>query len=511
MSTTIATESEPEQADPARRFTLWAAERLGLDVGHDGQGAFWLDVPEECREAFEGQTRVQFTFSRELYAQSKDPQLELAAPGSRVLSWLIDRVRELGNVAHATPADQPTSVYEISSRLFPAYTLENGTVRLAGCALDDHLVLRFSWRLRLEGLEPRDELVDLYLGDDGQPLSAEVQRDLGLGKLLPLDRPPRVMPSQLEWLLEAGQEAAEKLRVQAEQRAAAELAPRRQQEERQLSDYFAKTRAEVAEQLSEERTPEERAAIKEQLASLDAQRDRRLASLEERYAVQGRLDLVATTLVWCKRAAGKLRFSFGAQTTDLPFEGWARTLQPPRFVCPHTGTASMRVAVTDDERITAAEEIASCELSGRRVLRGELAACSVTGKRVLREHLSMCPVTGEPLLTTELVQCVECRQMVSPRALAGGRCLACRTREGVKAADPRLARLFSEYPPLDRWRSWSLAETRSVYNLTAAGLVKRLLVIVDKQSLAVQHLATGTRFSSAWTPVEVSQFEQTIV
>jgi hypothetical protein len=220
---------------------------------------------------------------------------------------------------------------------------------------------------------------------------------------------------------------------------------------------------------------------------------------------------VATTLIWCKRAAGKLRFSFAEQAADLPFDGWARTLQPPPFVCPHTGTASRNVAVTDDGRISVAEEIAACEVSGRRVLKRELAACSVTGKHVVDELLATCPVTEERLLASELVQCGECRQRVSPRALAGGRCLACRKREGVKASDPRLARLFAEYPPLDRWRSWTLSETAAVYNLTAAGLVKRLLIIVDKRSLAMLHLATGSRFSSAWTPVEVSQFEQTIV
>src|SRR5687768_5172602 len=110
----ITTTQPSAETSAESRFTLWAADRLGLEVGQDEQGRFWLEVPLESRDAFEGAERVHFTFDREVYAASKDPELELAAPGSRLLSWLIRRVRELGNVAHATPADQPASVHEIS-------------------------------------------------------------------------------------------------------------------------------------------------------------------------------------------------------------------------------------------------------------------------------------------------------------------------------------------------------------------------------------------------------------
>lgn len=495
------------ETSAARRFTLWAADRLGVEVGQDEQGGFWLEVPLEARDAFDGAERVHFTFDREVYAESKDRELELAAPGSRLLSWLIGRVRELGNVAHAAPADQPASVHEISGRLFSAYQLDGGTARLAGCSLDDHLVLRFTYRLRLEGLEPRDELIDVFLADDGTELSPQRQQELGVNQILPMERTPRVSESQLEWLVEAGEQAGQRRRQRAQEEAAAELLPRKQEEQRQLTEYFAKTRAEIADELGEKTTSEERAAIQEQLRSLDAQRERRLAALEERYSVQADMELVATTLIWCKRASGKLRFSFADQTTDVSFNDWARTLAAPPFVCPHTGTGSMHLAVTDDGRITAAGEIEPCQRTGRRVLRKELITCSLTGQRVLPEFVSTCPVTEAPVLTEALVACGECRQKVSPRTIDKGRCRACRTREGIKPADARLARVFIEYPLLERWRNWSLSETSTVYNLTAAGLVKRLLVVIDKQSFAVLHLATGHRLSSTWTAVDPAQMD----
>ncbi|HBO46172.1 MAG TPA: hypothetical protein DD670_20055, partial [Planctomycetaceae bacterium] len=40
------------------------------------------------------------------------------------------------------PADQPGTVHEMADRLLPAYTIESGTVRLAGCLLEDRLFLR---------------------------------------------------------------------------------------------------------------------------------------------------------------------------------------------------------------------------------------------------------------------------------------------------------------------------------------------------------------------------------
>jgi hypothetical protein len=509
----------PSSAPPAsdtdsnaaiRRFALWAVEQLGLACDEDGQGRYWLTLPEEARAQFDDQPRLQFTFDQEIYAEHASDDLELVAPGGRLLSWLIQEVRQLGNVTHAAPADQPQSVPEITSRLFPAYRVEGGSVRLAGCTLEDRLVLRMTFRLRLEGLEPRDELFEVQIAGNGQPLDEAAAAQLGLQSLVRMERPPRIDESDFEWLIETGLELGDRRRTEAEERAMGELAARRAEEERQLSDYFAKTRADVAQGLAEELAAEERSAIEEQLASLDAQFERRLASLEERYAVHGKIELVATTLVWCKHAAGKLRFTVGQQGAELEFADWARTLAAPPLTCEHTGVATHHIAATDDGRITAAEQIDRCEVTGRRVLKQELRVCAVTGKRALAEYFTRCPVTSEELLTESLVVCSECRQGVSPHALEEGRCTACRTRQFVSKSDPRIARVLDEHAKLDAWRNWSLAETATVYNLTVAGLVKRLLVIIDKESLKVLHLATGSRFGSRWTSADPGRFEQVV-
>jgi hypothetical protein len=226
-----------------------------------------------------------------------------------------------------------------------------------------------------------------------------------------------------------------------------------------------------------------------------------------------RAALLAATVIWCKRARGKLLFELGDSTAERVFDVWAQqlvdgTVRPPPFRCPVTGRESYHVVATDDGRITVAESIAQCEYSGVRVLDSQLQTCAVTGRRVLGEFLRVCSVTGEYVLADELVVCTQCRQQVSPHAIAGGRCQACRSLQRVTPDDPRLARILGEYPPLDSWSRWQLAESSRVYVLTAHSLVRRLLLVLDKESLEATHLAAGLRWGREWPEIPRAQWAE---
>ena len=227
---------------------------------------------------------------------------------------------------------------------------------------------------------------------------------------------------------------------------------------------------------------------------------------EERLPVGDSINLVSCRAVWCKYVEGKLRFTIAATSLDLPFSGWTRTLSPPPVVCPHTGAATLRLAATDDGRIAAAERIEACAETGRRLLSTELVRCAVTGRRVSPELTEVCPVSGRRLLRSEMVSCRSCRQRVSPQVVERNQCQACRRLKTVKKADPRMARILHEHPALDRWRRWRMSETSRVYILVATGWLKRLLVIVDKETLELRHMATGSRLSPRWIEVEPAQF-----
>jgi hypothetical protein len=214
---------------------------------------------------------------------------------------------------------------------------------------------------------------------------------------------------------------------------------------------------------------------------------------------------IAIAVVWVKHASGKLQFTVGETTVEAPFSGWARTIEAPPYVAEHSGASSFHLAATDDGRIDALESIASCEHSGRRVLALELVTCSVTGKSVLEEFAEICSVSGNYALIEQFGTCSVCRQRVGKTALDEETCDACHKLSKIKKDDPRLVWILGEHAGLDLWSRWRLTETADVYIAQAERLVKRLLVVIDKETLSVRHLATGGRFSSGWIPVSGDQ------
>ena len=329
---------------------------------------------------------------------------------------------------HVAPQQQPNCVAEIAEILFPAYTVSDGRVSLAGCALEDRLVLQLIYQCEGQKLE-------IYLNAEGKEVDGQpVAQDREI-KLLPLPGPPQGLQVDLTRLLAAGNHL-----------------------------------------------------------------------VEERLPARASADLVECRAIWCKYVEGKLRFTIAAASIDLPFSGWTRTLVAPPFVCPHSGAATFRLAATDDGLIAAAERIEACAETGRRLLGTELVRCAVTGRRVSPDLAEACPISGRRLLRTEFVQCGDCRQRISPQVVERHQCLACRRLKAVAKADPRMARLLHEHPALDRWRWWRISETARVYVLVASGCLKRLLVVVDKETLELRHMATGSRLSPRWVNVEPTQF-----
>lgn len=214
------------------------------------------------------------------------------------------------------------------------------------------------------------------------------------------------------------------------------------------------------------------------------------------------------SLVWIKHADGLLEFSIGDSMVTLPFSGWAKLLQAPAYVAGYSGQSTFHIAATDDGRIDAAEEIDVCQQSGKRVLRQDLVTCNVTGKRVLEEFVRICPVLGLPALANEFVECRNCQQLVSRAAISEGICSACLSMSKIHKDDPRLVWIVGEYERLEQWNRWQLAETADVYVTEASSLLKRLLIVFDKESLEVRHMASSSRFSSNWLPISANEMEK---
>ena len=331
-------------------------------------------------------------------------------------------------VTHAAPADQPQSVQQITELLFPAYTVDEGRVSLAGCAIEERLRLQLCF---LHAGRP----MEIYLDAEGKESDGEPITGSGPVALAPLAEPLGPLGPEVERLLAAGVRLA-----------------------------------------------------------------------EERLPPGSEPELVAATAVWCKYVEGKLRFTIGEASLDVPFSGWMRLLTPPPVVCPYTGESTFHLAATDDGRIAAADQIERCAVTGHRMLAAELIACTATGQRVSPELAEVCPISGRRLLRAEMVACAQCRQRVSPAVVVRGVCRTCRRLKRVGKAEPRMARLLHEHPTLDRWRHWRIGETARVYVLTAHGWLKRLLVVVDKESLELKYVATGSRFLRRWDAIDPAHY-----
>ena len=101
--------------------------------------------------------------------------------------------------------------------------------------------------------------------------------------------------------------------------------------------------------------------------------------------------------------------------------------------------------------------------------------------------------------------CGQCQQPVSPDALTKGQCLACRSLIRVRREDPRLARILDTYPRLDRWRRWWLAEAHQVYIARTRSWTRRLLLVLDKETLEMKHALGAGITPGRWQPLSETQ------
>ena len=408
-----------------KEFTLWALAVLGIQADADESGVFTGAIPDG-QQFFGEDDTLRIAFGSHA---SEDSTVRVTCE-SAFLRKLVSAIRMVQEVTDASAASQPESVREISTVLFDAYTVDDGSVHLSGCTLEDRAVLRVTY---LEwSADAAAKLKHRFVNLNGQPLAHEVASGLELDRLIPSDKPMRVPQEQRQRWQSLGESVVAGLNDSAER------------------------------------------------------------------------ELLLVTAVWCKFAEGKLEFAIGDSTASLTFSGWARMLveglaKPPPFASPEADERSYHITITDDGEIVPAEAVGKCSESGTRVLVSRLETCPATGRRALAKYFANCAITGQRVLRSALQVCEMCHQPAAPTAIKSKRCSACRSLRSVSKDDPRMARLLGEYPRLDRWRKWKLAETSTAYVLTASSLMKQLLIVADRDSLHVLRLATGSRLTHRWT------------
>jgi hypothetical protein len=96
-----------------------------------------------------------------------------------------------------------------------------------------------------------------------------------------------------------------------------------------------------------------------------------------------------------------------------------------------------------------------------------------------------------------------CCQRVSPSVIQDGRCLACRSTSPIAKGEPLLALLQERYEELKRWSRWKASETATAHILVASRWLKRLVLVVDKESGNLCRAAVASRFGAEFSPIEL--------
>lgn len=333
-------------------------------------------------------------------------------------------------VEFAHPLDQPDQVHQLTEKLYEPYEVENGTVSLAGCLLEDIPFVRIEQTAADGSTEVR------FVDQQGHEVSTTLQKDLGFDSIESSESPPSyIRPSDIHrWL--------------------------------------------------------------DPLASILAAHAKSTAS-----------KITRVTLIWCKRAIGKMQIEIGNESAMLPFTEWAiqlarGTVKPPRFHCEESGKDSYHIVALDDGTLTVADAVQVCGASGNRALENQLVRCEETDTLCLPGHLVSCEATGNRIMESARTVCSRCGQKVGRSQIEKRLCVTCRaldqaipfdaaridpTRPAVeesKSSNP-LARLFqrkSKEAEAEN-RSDSTASTSDKRSLILSGTDASAAALADLQQL----------------------------
>ncbi len=201
------TRANPLQRTPIleiRSFWLWVLETLELPARPCGEGLFQFSVPARLREDFGGREAIRFTLRGDSEAGGG---AEVLAVGSPLGDRLLARLKASGPVVHAAPKHQPGSVHELAPYLFAPYQVTGGSVRLSGCSLEDHPLLRYTYVVREQDGGSAAPLIHTYASPHREPIAEALLTSLRVDELAPYPaRPSRRSDEELQAWLSYGEQ-----------------------------------------------------------------------------------------------------------------------------------------------------------------------------------------------------------------------------------------------------------------------------------------------------------------
>jgi hypothetical protein len=349
-----------------------------------------LKLPPAERPFFRDRERVSVAFS--LDALERDPEADIAVPGSPLLSQVVEAIRARGarlSLGLIAPAGSPSSDEQGAE---PVIAVRDGKVKRRATRQAVHPVGRLTARVVLRAGAGVEEAVvesDVYDLAAGAPVGAEVAalfRELEAGRVAPADPAsvaaasvPAREPGELLQLLVSHlrAQAAERVatrRAAAQQELAAELA--------RLDRYFESVLKEQADA--------------EAIATVSALAERRRAEEVRRSQVKAvvhPLQLVEAAVLmqraeWRLESERGRRATFAAQRSLSGVSGWS-------LACPHCGRPPATLVICRHDHC-------GCEACSHR--------CSVCGEDFCADHgTAECRVDGQPACDEHVQVCPSCR------------------------------------------------------------------------------------------------------
>jgi len=194
-SFSVGGESAPRESshEPVAAFLEFASEVLGIQF-EAKQGSLELAFDHREHSGWPKPYRVNVAIDAESIAKPARRQL---SPGEGA-GWLWNLAQLQSGALCASPAKQPAAVHEFAQKLFDAYTIDNGQIRLAGCSLTETPFIRVT-----RFLDGDLVAAHRYFTQQGETVDQDLLAELGLGELRPLgDHPPACTPAEAARLLE---------------------------------------------------------------------------------------------------------------------------------------------------------------------------------------------------------------------------------------------------------------------------------------------------------------------